>query len=392
MQSRSPSPQLSDHSSLPDLISIRSISPLSLSESISPSPSFDAASDSAAPVSSSPTTLASVDPATIALPASSPLEPPTLQVDNACSDAQPLDGSATLQEAAPARDGPPTPFQMPLPSTIDEMASAAVSDEDIFCTHGLAPYNLAINSVQNFLLCTWCRVVVNPAYISTHFKDYHSARIPPVELQQLRIHLEEIRDEICIPVEMPSLPPPDTSPHAPWAGLPIHNGFRCTDCHFVSTSAGSVSSHHYRMHSEPHPRVKQFQRCKLQSIHQRAWFEVLPPPPQDNASTREPSQYQDIIQSILDDLKRGITSHDAEDAREISMWLKTTQWHTHTAPYDTEVLRTLVEFPSDNPKLISGIRAYFLAWREMSRAKPVQASSFCRSVANAASTVFGRGR
>lgn len=278
-------------------------------------------------------------------------------------EAEDLDQGPTLgllddAETMPASDG-----DAALPPTVDLPASEAIFTQDIYDPAPLAAFNLAVNHEQHFLLCSWCHVVVNPAYISSHLKQAHQVSLAPGELRALNVCIDGIRDDYSIPITMPTLPPAGTPVQPAWGGLLVHNGFRCTDCSFVSPSAPAVLSHHHQSHPGPHPSSKAFPTCKVQCIHRRATFEVLAPAV--SSVDRSPSDPKALFQPILNQLKTDLLSHEVQDAREVSTWLSTTQWHIHTAPYDAKVLISLVEYPKDNLKLISAIRAYFLYYQTL---------------------------
>lgn len=66
-----------------------------------------------------------------------------------------------------------------------------------------------------------------------------------------------------------------------------------------------------------------------------------------------------LFKPISEFFQQDLQSHEANDPREVSIWLRTTKWHLHTEPYDSKSLCDLVAFPKDNDKLVKSVRSYF---------------------------------
>ncbi|KDQ05749.1 hypothetical protein BOTBODRAFT_182261 [Botryobasidium botryosum FD-172 SS1] len=216
----------------------------------------------------------------------------------------------------------------------------------------------AVNEWAMLLCCEACQIGILPDEAQGHL-DYAHADA------KIRIDAGALEEAVELMQVMDTFPGPfeGLRPCA-IAGLRVYPGLRCGLCPKALRSLDSMKKHHYRNHREvglPHS----WTPCLVQQINAgsaRTLFEVVPrtqAPPSATAAS-------------FDELMAGYRVQVAEwqadgagphDARLVSPWLLSTEWHLHVAGHDNAKLRALVSTPlatdEDFPRLKEVVQAYF---------------------------------
>ena len=247
---------------------------------------------------------------------------------------------------------------------IDNNTTLRYLSIDITETLQLSQFQLAINIPKQFLLCTWCHVIVGSQGVSQHIKDKHQRIISRTDMQFLYRHIRQLEISHQIKLNIPK--PPQRDEHTiPWGGLTVYDGFKCHYCHFVSPSVIYLRKHHQKDHStwQTSNIPKSFIPCKMQCTSSKMWFRVFVDEEQDSrvsAAIRSSTVNEDDqLQSILDFMSTDLLVHEATEARDITPWLHATKWHLHMASYSISELQSLVQYPKQETILLEAVESYF---------------------------------
>lgn len=122
---------------------------------------------------------------------------------------------------------------------------------------------LTINIEYHVLIChaASCQRALSPGAISRHLRDQHN--VSPA----VRYQYEQFLQQWQWPYDTQSirLPPAQS---APQPVIPVHDGFQCQDCHFLSTNRKAVREHVNKKHQKKRLKDEQiFTTVRLQT-----WF------------------------------------------------------------------------------------------------------------------------
>lgn len=148
-------------------------------------------------------------------------------------------------------------------------------------------------------------------------------------------------------------PPTGTPP--PVFGLPVHKGYRCSECSRCASSIHSLKQH---MCIQPSYNYTPTHMQRFNISITRAWFPVQAPHNMNEDNATLNTQLQQVL-TDFQSLDYAQTSVD--DARKLSPWLMTTKWHVYTAGLELGLARKVVAIEGgdkDYPSLHAMLRAY----------------------------------
>lgn len=208
------------------------------------------------------------------------------------------------------------------------------------------------------LCCEACQIGIIPDEAQGHLDSKHpdaKIRIDQVAFEDA-IELMQVMDTFPGPFE-------GLRPYA-LAGLAVRQGSRCGLCPKALGSIDSMKKHHYKQHAGV-KLPQSWTACLVQQINAstaRALFEVLPrsqaPPPASASS----------FDDMMADCRTQIAALEGSgvgqrDARLVSPWLLSTEWHLHVKGHDNAKLMALVSTPlvTDKrfPRLKETVQTYF---------------------------------
>ena len=237
---------------------------------------------------------------------------------------------------------------------------AGFQNDGLYHHPSLELINMVVDPDLRALCCNICQVALAPDQVPAHLLDKHKG----ISVNEKR--LEEMLNELEVEV-MDALPEPLLSMQGvpPFKGLKVWDGFACQICPQVYQHQQSLHDHHMAKHEKPCP--TSWPACKMQQLnhggaHLRTMWRVHDHPSMTSTS----NDMTDIFGALREELDQDVTEESRMvDERTVSLWLRTTKWHTHVAGYDVKMLCKLVEMPGredDDPHApgIKGVvREYF---------------------------------
>lgn len=190
-------------------------------------------------------------------------------------------------------------------------------------------------------MCLECSCALGSKGIEAHLHEIHKDqgfRIDHTKLKQALsdLHVKESFNVANLPQPCPEI-----------EGLRLClDAYLCASCQHIRGTVLSIKRHHLSAHPEM-AMPGSWTRVPAQQLHHQhhtPYFQVIPshvPLEDDDATTR-------FFMSINKDRQHTIADFDISkiDPRQVSTWLKATQWHTLVAPYDHRHLVSLVTMPT----------------------------------------------
>ncbi|KAJ3505325.1 hypothetical protein NLJ89_g7481 [Agrocybe chaxingu] len=225
-----------------------------------------------------------------------------------------------------------------------ELHETRLPEKSILLTHQLIDtqtlraYSLVVNTMHRLLVCSTCCAGVLPSHVAGHLRDTHQLVAPVADL--------EIIQSISQKLNVTDAPPPHPSaPIPPIDGLRVVVGFLCSQCSAVYGVETSLKTHFHNTH----PGLtfpKKNTRAPVQQINagrHHKYFVVSIP----NELRGAPSTPQDFILAQAQALMQLSHRDDKEpDVRNISPWLRATQWHKLLVGRNVQDLVKLAETPT----------------------------------------------
>ena len=196
----------------------------------------------------------------------------------------------------------------------------------------MAELGLIVNQPEPFLVCTTCEQAIQPQKLSHHLSTKHTKA-------QLKVNQEKLKI-ICFKLDIQEHFPPVYPGIKAFKSLPITPGFQCSHCHFSSINMKKIQQHFKQEHSD-HPDPITFPKALLQRF-QKTPFTVV----DTNLST---SPSIPTIFSAVSIFAHNIASTNSQaeqpNARLITPWLLTTNWHKEIKDKDIQELCNEAEYP-----------------------------------------------
>jgi hypothetical protein len=198
----------------------------------------------------------------------------------------------------------------------------------------LTSLNLAVNLQWRFLVCRECEVALPPKQVPKHLEKHHGV-MPKKADVKIMTRLQPVLQEFNVSDDLPTLP--HGIPHV--AGLSLWDGVRCNLCDAVSTTTGSLTTHHW--HNAHGGGTYQlpavFSKVHLQRLHCDRYFSVVVP-------TAPEADVSDPMARLLEEVQDQVQIPLLEPSeRQVSQWLKHTRWHEALAHVPTSRLVDLAE-------------------------------------------------
>lgn len=205
----------------------------------------------------------------------------------------------------------------------------------------LANLGLCFNQMLGLAICLECSCAIGKKAIESHLHDVHKDhgfRIDHTKLKQAVVDLD-IRESFDLDDLPPNCPPIEGLHLCPDAYL-------CAGCPHIRGTLLSIKRHHLTAHPNT-PMPISWTRVAAQQLHAQnrtPYFQVTPDTvlsQHDDAATR-------FFMSLNKDRQKAVSDFNISkmDPRQVSTWLKVTQWHTLVAPYDRQHLVSLVVMPT----------------------------------------------
>jgi hypothetical protein len=98
-------------------------------------------------------------------------------------------------------------------------------------------------SSQRVGICLLCKIAVQPGDgAESHFRGLHKVKGPELDALKTLCQLWDIQSPKTVEIPQHGSPPIDV--------LPIHLGFKCHACMFLSRSQGTVTQHYRKEHGQ----------------------------------------------------------------------------------------------------------------------------------------------
>jgi uncharacterized C2H2 Zn-finger protein len=201
----------------------------------------------------------------------------------------------------------------------------------------LTNVGLVLNSAIDRIICTVCETVIPVEQSISHLKLNHPQSLEENDAANLEAHITSLR----IPLGLPSHP---NTVIPAVQGLAIDQGFYCPHCLAAYPSVQSYGKHvnKHKLPTKGRPTVGPVQQ--FNKALGRSYFRVTVPTPSAQVDVDAKKPILDILKDI-EDRQRSLVAET--DIRNVSPWLRITQWHEVFKEYDTKGLRAMVEHPSD---------------------------------------------
>ena len=191
---------------------------------------------------------------------------------------------------------------------------------------------LIVDPALACLCCESCKVALVPEHVDSHVKKNHGSGCICVNNNLLA----EACQRLGASSELPCMNRPGIKRQ--YAGLALYDGIGCTHCQYACLSHESMRKHFQHHHHEHRP-AKFWPGALVQQLDRqtsRTFFRVEP--------WNKPKAMPDgiYLRNLEESLEADRTEKGWEgqaNARQISPWLLTTQWHTHFAGHDPAELK-----------------------------------------------------
>jgi hypothetical protein len=200
---------------------------------------------------------------------------------------------------------------------------------------------MCFNKFLGLVICIQCEAAIGSKTVAKHLHDIHkdaNIRIEHPKLNQVITDLE-VKESF----DLSNLPPTCLQIE----GLRLSSeAYLCSNCQLIRGTLKSIQEHHLAAHGDC-PIPVSWTRVAAQQIHHQQrtpYFQVIPksvPLENDDAVTW-------FFTSLNKDRQKAVADFDISkiDPRQVSTWLKATQWHVLVAPYDHQHLVSLVVMPT----------------------------------------------
>jgi len=217
---------------------------------------------------------------------------------------------------------------------------------------------MIVNTLMGAILCKSCMIALRPNEVQGHLDGEHPRCKMTVDEDQLDKVVEEM--DIC--PELP-LPPFGVGSMPEFEGLKLQSGFRCGECPRVMGTSGSAAKHY----STEHKGIKKPKN--LQQVYFQQWnkggginrtlFEVSP---RNKKQETPDEQLVAVLRAQTDKVFATNIDPGLLNARGISPWLLSCQWHLHLATYDPAELMELVRplREKEMSRLVVLVHRYYL--------------------------------
>jgi hypothetical protein len=215
------------------------------------------------------------------------------------------------------------------------------------------------------LICKQCAYAVPPTYLTSHLKRHlhqysgfeNRAALSALEKQLRGFSLVNPLEENVV------FPGPD---RPPLPGVPLHNGFRCRDCFYITTSLTWIKQHtqSHQPIRKGRGRPRKFASASLDQTQplwdniycqrffvsgpQSQYFQVTPPlHPAASSQTDliRDQVYERIRQLEQQEEQQNQTITAASHRTAVHPWLERTRWQDYTQGYTFTELAALAYMP-----------------------------------------------
>jgi len=219
----------------------------------------------------------------------------------------------------------------------------------LYDTPILEGVNVVVNAEINVVICLSCETAITPGYLVSHLRK-HDYAIPSVRRNEIEHELSKLRLPIC-------LPPPPTQVIPALEGLPVYQAIYCPDCSSAFLADDSFKKHRRENHRHirpPNPTTIGPAQQLNKSLS-RTFFRVIVP-------ALEVVDLKKPFHAMLQDIEAGQKALvPVTDVRNVSPWLRITKWHESFKGLDTDILRSMVEHPTNEefPNLSDAVLFFF---------------------------------
>ena len=203
---------------------------------------------------------------------------------------------------------------------------------------------MCFNQFLGLVICIQCEAGIGSKSIAKHIYDIHkdaNIRIEHAKLSQVitDLNVKDSFDVAHLPPSCPQIEGLRLSPEA----------YLCSHCQLVRGTLKSIKEHHLTAHADS-PMPVTWTRVAAQQIHHQhrtPYFRVILAHVPSERGDDDDAAMRFFI-SLNKDRQKAVSDFDISkiDPRQVSTWLKATQWHTLVAPYDHQHLVSLVTMPT----------------------------------------------
>jgi hypothetical protein len=228
-----------------------------------------------------------------------------------------------------------------------------IVSHNLITTHTLHSVGFVVNVAAKLLICVECKIAIGAGQPEIHLQTVHHIPATAYNKKALKAAVLQFNLNSTLP------PPP--SDCTVIEGLEIHDCLACSECSSIYSSKDTLKRHYKSDHSDiAFPAV-------LNTVHAqhynngkgRPWFKVIPTSIPPSNSPLSPAAIAVLFQQEINTLFEDSTYRP--DIRNVTPWLRVSEWHLRVAGHKIPDLRNYVALPTPGefPGLQDAIHCLF---------------------------------
>lgn len=212
----------------------------------------------------------------------------------------------------------------------------------------------AVNPDLRLLICLACEIALLPDSAQTHCSRAHKGSKIKINVVQFTEAIEkcDVQDELPII--------PEGEDILLFSGLRLQKGIQCCECSKIMGTEGSMMQHYKQHRGIPMPKNLEMAHCQQFNNAPgpgRNMFRVVE---KTDVASKTPDH--DLIKAIRKETDSNINRMtNTDNARGVSPWLLSSEWHLHTEGLSTTNLKRHIETPKKEelPRLAKLTSKYY---------------------------------